>query len=216
MVDQSCVITVYRCGGVVERGQQVSPDVSDFRGVLFQAVYDIPDMLPVDFKQAVLYDFPWVVLAAYAYHALGTANRVHHDVQNVIQQVGIVPKLLPQDVIFDIFFYDFSVCFHRIHLISRRRRSIFRQPSDRIDRWISLIQISIIYLSIIRGRFLEVLTSGLRNFRLPFFGSQDFRFPNEVLHIDFRGLSLTLLLALDQPTFIQFAKQRNSFRMPAA
>ena len=69
MVDQSCVITVYRCRGVIEGGQQVSPDVSDFRCVLFQAVYDIPDMLPVDFKQAVLYDFPWVVLAAYAYPA---------------------------------------------------------------------------------------------------------------------------------------------------
>ena len=65
------------------------------------------------------------------------------------------------------------------------------------DRF-SITQFSIFYLSIIRGRFLEVLTSRLRNFRLPFFGSKDFRIPNKVLNIDFCRLSLALLFALDQ------------------
>ena len=115
-----------------------------------------------------------------------------------------------------ILFYDFSVSPHRIHRISRRRRSIFRQPPARIDRWISIIQLSIIYISIIRVRFLEVLTSSLRNFRLPFFGSQDFLFPNKVLHIDFGGFSLTLLFTLNQSALIQFGKQRYRLRMPAA
>ena len=42
----------------------------------------------------------------------------------------------------------------------------------------------------------------MRNFRLPFFGSLDFRFPDKVFHVDDRGLSLALLLSFNQPVLM--------------
>ena len=105
---------------------------------------------------------------------------------------------------------------YRIHRISRRRRSILRRLRRRMDRWISIVPISLILISIDCVRFSEVKSSGFGKCRLPVFGSLDFLFPDKVLDIDFCGAALALLLALNQAHLVQLGEQGHRLVMAAA
>ena len=76
-----------------------------------------------------------------------------------------------------------------------------------MDRWISIVPISLILISIDCVRFSEVKSSGFGKCRLPVFGTLDFLFPDKVLDIDFCGAALALLLALDQAQLVSLGEQ---------
>ena len=92
----------------------------------------------------------------------GATYRVRQDVQNFIQQVAVITKIFPEMVILDVLFQNLPIGPYRIHRISHRKRSIFRSLCCRIDRWISITPISLIFISIDCVRFSEVLTFSFR------------------------------------------------------
>ena len=163
-----------------------------------QAADHILDVAGVQLQQSAFHNLLWVVLASNADHFSGAAYRIYQNVQNFIQQVAVIAQVFPENVILNILLQNLPIGPYRIHRISRRRRSILRRLRRRMDRWISIVPISLILISIDCVRFSEVKSSGFGKCRLPVFGSLDFLFPDKVLDIDFCGAALALLLALDQ------------------
>lgn len=216
MIDKCGVVTVDGGRRIVEGGQKVGTDVPHLRRILMQAADHILDVAGVQLQQPAFHNLLWVVLASNADHFSGAAYRVYQNVQNFIQQVAVIAQVFSENVILNILLQNLPIGPYRIHRISRRRRSILRRLRRRMDRWISIVPISLILISIDCVRFSEVKSSGLGKCRLPVFGSLDFLFPDKVLNVDFCGAALALLLALNQAHLVQLGEQGHRLVMAAA
>ena len=85
MRDQSGVIAVHRAWRVEQHCQQILPDIPNPRCILLQAVHDETDMLAVQLQQLRPHDLSRVVIACNADSAAGAANRLLHQVDDLVK-----------------------------------------------------------------------------------------------------------------------------------
>ena len=110
-------VRAYRHRRVVERRQQIGPNIIDFCGGLFQRADHILDVLAVKLEEAVSDRLRGNVAAADPYGGGGAAYRVQHQLQKVVYViVGVLP---PQTLVVNIRFQFFSSLVS-IYLQSRR------------------------------------------------------------------------------------------------
>ena len=85
MIDQCGVVAAECSRCIIKRCEQVRSDISDFGGVLEQAVQHILDMACIQFEQSASHNFGWQVLTAdpdggpFARH--GVSKQIHDFIQ---------------------------------------------------------------------------------------------------------------------------------------
>ena len=102
MRHQRSVIAVHRTWCIEQRSQQILPDVPNPRCILLQAVHDKADMLAVQLQQLRPHDLGWTVIACNADSAAGAANRLLHQLGDLVKLLSVNLRIACQNVIVDI------------------------------------------------------------------------------------------------------------------
>ena len=122
MRDQSGVIAVHRAWRVEQHCQQILPDIPNPRCILLQAVHDETDMLAVQLQQLRPHDLSRVVIACNADSAAGAANRLLHQVDDLVKLLPVNVRITCQNVVVNILQDQVPIAFKRF----LRFRSLLR------------------------------------------------------------------------------------------
>ena len=122
MCHQRRVIAVHRAWRVEQRSQQILPDIPNPRCVLLQAVHDETDMLAVQLQQLRPHDLGRVVIACNADSAAGAANRLLHQVDDLVKLLPVNVRIACQNIVVDVLQNQFPTAFKRL----LRFRSLLR------------------------------------------------------------------------------------------
>lgn len=99
---QSRVIAVHRAWRVEQRSQQILPDVANPCCVLLQAVHDETDVLTVQLQQLRPHDLGWIVIACNTNSVAGTANRLLHQIDDLVKLLLVNVRITCQNVVVNI------------------------------------------------------------------------------------------------------------------
>ena len=113
MRHQRRVIAVHRAWRVEQRSQQILPDAPNPRCILLQAVHDKADMLTVQLQQLRPYNLRWVVIACNADLAAGAANRLLHQIDDLVKLLPVDMRIACQNVVVDVLQNQFPTAFKR-------------------------------------------------------------------------------------------------------
>ena len=102
MRHQCRVIAAHRTWRVEQRSQQILPDIPNPCCVLLQAVHDETDMLAVQLQQLRPHDLGWVVIACNADSAAGAANRLLHQVDDLVKLLAVDVRIICQNIVVDV------------------------------------------------------------------------------------------------------------------
>lgn len=144
-----CIVRAYRHRRIVERRQQIGPDIIDFCGGLPQRFNNIPDMPAVKLLETLLDSLRWQELPADPHSGGGAAYHVNNQFQETFHI--IVGKFLLKLTIADVFFDNLSL------LESIYPQFILGGLSGG-DGWIRLDKISLDFLNITWVGFFDLLT----------------------------------------------------------
>ena len=122
MRHQRRVIAVHRAWRVEQHCQQILPDIPNPRCILLQAVHDETDMLAVQLQQLRPHDLSRVVIACNADSAAGAANRLLHQVDDLVKLLPVNVRITCQNVVVNILQDQVPVAFKRF----LRFRSLLR------------------------------------------------------------------------------------------
>ena len=122
MRDQSSVIAVHRTWRIEQRSQQILPDIPNPCCVLLQAVHDETDMFAVQLQQLRPHDLGRAVIACNTDSAAGTANRLLHEIDDLIELLPVNVRITCQNVVVNILQDQVPVAFKRF----LRFRSLLR------------------------------------------------------------------------------------------
>ena len=132
MCHQRRVIAVHRAWRVEQRSQQILPDAPNPRCILLQAVHDKADMLTVQLQQLRPYNLRWVVIACNADLAAGAANRLLHQIDDLIKLLPVNVRIICQNVVVNILQNQFPIAFKRsFHFRSLLRGSVRKTGRER-------------------------------------------------------------------------------------
>ena len=132
MRHQRRVIAVHRTWCIEQRSQQILPDIPNPRCVLLQAVHNETDMLAVQLQQLRPHDPGWTVIACNADSAAGAANRLLHQLGDLVKLLSVNLRIACQNVIVDILQNQFPIAFKRpLRLRSLLRRTFRKTGRER-------------------------------------------------------------------------------------
>ena len=132
MRDQSGVIAVHRTWCIEQRSQQILPDIPNPRCILLQAVHDETDMFAVQLQQLRPHDLGWIVIACNADSAAGTANRLLHQLGDLVKLLPVNVRIACQNVVVDILQDQVPVAFKRfLRFCSLLFASAWERPENR-------------------------------------------------------------------------------------
>lgn len=89
MLELRRIVIVDGRGSVEQHGQQIPLDIANRRGVGFQAVHDVLDVLAVDLKQPFLDQRSRKAVAGNGDRWARGAKRFNHEIDNLIQLLDI-------------------------------------------------------------------------------------------------------------------------------
>ena len=119
---QSRVIAAHRTWCIEQRSQQILPDIPNPRCVLLQAIHDETDVLTVQLQQLRPHDLGLVVIACNTNSAAGTANRLLHQLDDLVKLLPVNVRITCQNVVVNILQDQVPVAFKRF----LRFRSLLR------------------------------------------------------------------------------------------
>ena len=96
------IVAVDGAGGVKQHGPQVLLDVSDFGGVVPQAVHDELNVMAVQLQEFRLDQFCRVIVPGHPDGLAGSADRFQQDVHDLVQLFPVYPGILGEGVILDV------------------------------------------------------------------------------------------------------------------
>ena len=115
MCHQRRVIAVHRAWRIEQRSQQILPDIPNPRCVLLQAVRDETDVLTVQLQQLRPHDLGRVVIACNADSAAGAANRLLHQVDDLVKLLSVDVRIICQNIVVDVLQNQFPIAFSLPH-----------------------------------------------------------------------------------------------------
>ena len=113
MRHQRRVIAAHRTWCVEQRSQQILPDIPNPRCVLLQAVHDKADVFTVQLQQFRPHDLGWVVITCNADSAAGAANRLLHQVDDLVKLLSVDVRIICQNIVVDVLQNQFPTAFKR-------------------------------------------------------------------------------------------------------
>ena len=119
---QRRVIAAHRTWRVEQHRQQVLPDIPNPRCILLQAVHDEADVFTVQLQQLRPHDLGWVVIACNTDSAAGAANRLLHQLGDLVKLLSVDVRIICQNIVVDVLQNQFPTAFKRF----RRFRSLLR------------------------------------------------------------------------------------------
>ena len=93
------IVAVDGAGGVEQHGPQVLLDVTDFGGVIPQAVHDELDVMAAQFQELGLDQLCWVIVPGHPDGLAVGADGFQQDVHDLVQLFPVYPGILDEGVI---------------------------------------------------------------------------------------------------------------------
>ena len=134
MCNQCRVIAAHRTRRVEQHGQQILPDIPNPCCVLLQAVHDKSDMLAVQLQQLRPHDLGWIVIACNADSAAGTANRLLHQLGDLVKLLSVNVRIICQNIVVDVLQNQFPTAFKRLLRFRSLLRRTFRKTGRERNR----------------------------------------------------------------------------------
>lgn len=134
MCNQCRVIAAHRTRRVEQHGQQILPDIPNPCCVLLQAVHDKSDMLAVQLQQLRPHDLGWIVIACNADSAAGTANRLLHQLGDLVKLLSVNVRIICQNIVVDVLQNQFPIAFKRFLRFRSLLHGSFRETGRERNR----------------------------------------------------------------------------------
>ena len=96
------IVTVDGAGGVEQHGPQVLLDVTDFGGVILQAVHDKLDVMAVQFQKLGLDQLCRIIVPGNPDGLAAGTDSFQQDVHDLVQLFPVYPGILGEGVILDV------------------------------------------------------------------------------------------------------------------